>query len=346
MPVLLSNGSFGERPFTAHGSVREKEKLEFRDEDPRCIDIGLINNMPDAALGATERQTLNLLDAAGGEFVVRLRLYALPDVARSDLGQRHLKRLHYHDLGDLWNGHLDGLVVTGAEPRAPDLTDEPYWGTLTKVFDWAEHNTLSTITSCLAVHAAVLHIDGIGRYPLDQKRFGVFQFENVSNHAMMNGVPSHVRVPHSRWNEVREGDVLSCGYNILTRSEFAGVDMFVKQRKSLFVFLQGHPEYEAWTLLNEYRRDIERFLRHEIKAYPAMPQHYFDAEAADEFGRLQERLLADRSQDGLAEFPVAPIAKRLIDPWRATGTSIYRNWLGYLSARKALRSAPLRTVRL
>src|SRR2546429_6417390 len=44
---------------------------------------------------------------------------------------------------------------------------------------------------------------------------------------------------------------------------FRSVDMFVKELNSLFVFFQGHPEYEATTLLLEYRRDIKRFLRRE-----------------------------------------------------------------------------------
>jgi homoserine O-succinyltransferase len=52
-------------------------------------------------------------------------------------------------------------------------------------------------------------------------------------------------MPHSRWNEIPEEALLACGYRVLTRSEDAGVDAFVKQRNSLFVFFQGHPEYDA-----------------------------------------------------------------------------------------------------
>jgi homoserine O-succinyltransferase/O-acetyltransferase len=37
--------------------------------------------------------------------------------------------------------------------------------------------------------------------------------------------------------------------------------MFVKYNRSLFVLLQGHPEYDSATLLREYRRDVGRFLR-------------------------------------------------------------------------------------
>ena len=49
------------------------------------IEIGLVNNMPDAAVEATERQFVQLLDAASGETVVHLKLFSLPEVARNDL---------------------------------------------------------------------------------------------------------------------------------------------------------------------------------------------------------------------------------------------------------------------
>src|SRR5690348_2860137 len=69
----------------------------------------------------------------------------------------------YRPIGELWNSRLDGLIVTGTEPRSENMKDEPYWGTLGAVIDWAHHNTASTIWSCLAAHAAVLQTDGIER---------------------------------------------------------------------------------------------------------------------------------------------------------------------------------------
>ncbi len=43
-----------------------------------CITIGLINNMPDAALEATERQFTDLIRAATPNAVVLLILFTLP----------------------------------------------------------------------------------------------------------------------------------------------------------------------------------------------------------------------------------------------------------------------------
>jgi homoserine O-succinyltransferase len=264
---------------------------------------------------------------------VRLTLYALPDVPRTDSGRRHVSSF-YSGLDDLWDRHLDGLIVTGTEPRAPNLRDEPYWGSLTSVLEWAEHTTHSTILSCLAAHAALLHRDGIGRRALRDKRFGVFECL-VSAHPLTTGAPARLPMPHSRWNDVPEDALTACGYRVLTRSDAAGVDMFVKQLNSLFVFFQGHPEYEATTLLLEYRRDIKRFLRRERETYPPLPQGYFDDDTIAVLTALRARALSDRREEQLEDFPTALVAGTVTNSWRPAAARIYRNWLLYLCAQKA-----------
>jgi homoserine O-succinyltransferase len=323
--------------------------VEFRASDPNCIDIGLINNMPDGALEATERQFLTLLEAAADGIVVRLTLYALPDVPRAVVGRRHVQSF-YSGLTDLWDSHLDGLIVTGTEPRAPNLIDEPYWESLIRVLEWAEHNTSSSVWSCLAAHAALLHLDGIGRRALRDKRFGVFECARVSEHPLTAGLPSRLQMPHSRWNDVPEDALTSRGYRVLTRSAAAGVDMFVKQRNGLLVFFQGHPEYDAVTLLLEYRRDIGRFLRRERETYPPMPLGYFDERTADALSAVRERAVSDRRDELLAEFPTALVAGRVTNTWRSAAVRVYRNWLLYMCAqkgraRRAVRSRGLQPTR-
>src|ERR1700746_3741105 len=83
--------------------------------DPSLV-IGLVNNMPDAALQTTELQFSELLCAASHNSV-RLRCFSLPELPRSDVA-RSLISEHYGDIGELWTSHLDGLIVTGTEPRA------------------------------------------------------------------------------------------------------------------------------------------------------------------------------------------------------------------------------------
>jgi len=337
MPILLDGGLDGYRYFAAAEPLRGKSRPEFHESDANCIDLGLVNNMPDSALETTERQVLKLIDAAAGDILVRLKLYCLPNVPRSDLGLQHIANHSYFGSDDLLDGHLDALIVTGAEPRVPDLVEEPYWPTLTQVLDWADRSTLSTIWSCLAVHAAVLHFDGIARRALNNKCCGIFAFEQVSNHPMLSGAPPLFQTPHSRWNEVEEDALTSCGYTILTRSKQAGVDTFVRQRKSLFMFFQGHPEYEPGTLLGEYRRDIGRFLRKEKDIYPKIPQNYFDSDAERVLHDFQERALVDRRQELLATFPYGPLAANLSHGWRETAIQVYRNWLLYISTQKSLK---------
>jgi homoserine O-succinyltransferase len=301
-----------------------------------CIEIGVINNMPDGALQSTERQFLALLDSASQDVAVRVTFYALSDVPRSEAGRRHLNRF-YTGVEDLWDRQLDALIVTGNEPKTANLADEPYWGTFTRVVEWAEENTSSAVWSCLAAHAAVLHIDGIGRRRLDDKRFGLFDCARVSDHPLMAGMPPRTPRPHSRWNDLAETDLTASGYRVLTRSEHAGVDAFVKQRKSLFVFFQGHPEYEADSLALEYRRDVARYQRGERDTYPSMPHAYFDPQTAAALTAYRQKTEGDPREEWIAQFPALTEAA-LENRWHASAARFYGNWLSQLHELKESRS--------
>jgi homoserine O-succinyltransferase/O-acetyltransferase len=307
-------------------------------ERPRCdaadpIVIGLVNNMPDAALHTTERQFRQLLFASSHNSV-RLRFFSLPELPRAEAGRSHISQ-HYEDIGELWTSHLDGLIVTGTEPRAVDLRDEPYWPTLTKLVDWADDHAISTVWSCLAAHAAVLHIDGINRRAFREKLSGVFDCTKATDHTIVVGVPSRWRVPHSRYNELPEDALASSGYRILSRLPDKGADMFVKQRKTLFLFVQGHLEYDPGALLREYRRDVRRFLAGERDRYPEMPCGYFDEDAVAGFAAFRRQALRNRRVDLLLQFPTAIAEGKLEHPWRGPAVCIYANWLSYLAEQKS-----------
>jgi homoserine O-succinyltransferase/O-acetyltransferase len=299
------------------------------------IHIALINNMPDAALEDTELQFFELLDAAAEDTPVLVKLFSLPKIPRSDRGKEHLKAC-YFDLDDLWNGRFDGVIMTGTEPHQANLREEPYWSALADVLDWAEENTASTVLSCLAAHAGVLHSDGIGRHPLHDKQFGIFDDRKVANHALTSGTSEPLRFPHSRWNEVREDALTSCGYTVLTKSVEAGVNLFVKKKKkALFVHFQGHPEYGAGTLLKEYRRDVKRFLRRERATYPKMPHGYFNAAAKKVLDEFQQTALSHPGEELFAAFPAVASGDGLESPWHSAASRVYRNWLQYVVSRKS-----------
>ena len=171
MPLIIEGGRVPSR-WAEKGSARPAASSDGR-AALNGISLALINNMPDPALEDTELQFFELLDIASGDVPVTVKLYSLTGIPRTDRGQRHLNSF-YFDFDDLWNSRFDGVIVTGTEPREPKLQDEPYWTTLTEVFDWAQENTSSTVLSCLAAHASVLHSDGIKRHRLPDKQFGVF----------------------------------------------------------------------------------------------------------------------------------------------------------------------------
>lgn len=302
----------------------------------RTLTIGLLNNMPDSALEATERQFLSLLNSASEGLSVKLRLYSISDISRGDAAAAHIA-IGYADVEQLRKDSLDGLIVTGREPFSADLRDEPYWHSFVRVLEWAHDNTYSTVWSCLAAHAAVLHMDGISRVRSNRKHSGVFDCDQVTNHVLTSGMPSTFRLPHSRWNGLNEDELADNGYTILTRSNLAGVDTFLKHNKSLFVFFQGHPEYEPQTLLMEYRRDVGRYLRGEATAYPAVPRGYIETDAAVALLKIEREARLLPREELLKELSAVLQKVKLGHCWQATATCLYSNWLRYLIAQKELQ---------
>jgi homoserine O-succinyltransferase/O-acetyltransferase len=326
MPILLD-------------TVQSGASAELRGDN--CLTIGLVNNMPDAALEVTERQFVRLISAASPGLIVRFKLFSVPDVPRSAEARAVLAE-RYRDVSELWDTRLDGLIVTGNEPRASSLRDEPYWPTLTKLMSWAERNTDSTIWSCLAAHAAVLHADGIERQPRKEKLCGVFDCDIVRAHALTAGMPPRLSVPHSRHNDLPTAALIASGYRILTQSAATGADTFVAGDRgaSLFLFFQGHPEYDADSLAREYRRDLGRFLRGERDNFPAAPQGYFDKEASKLIEDFCARAQTQRAEKLIRHFPMKAIEAGLQNTWQASAIAIYRNWLACLQRCKAKRRVP------
>ena len=298
------------------------------------LHVGLVNNMPDPALRATEIQFARLLKEAAGPLDVRLRLFSLSSIPRGGRARARMEGF-YDDAGMLPHAPVDALIVTGAEPVAADLRDEPYWGDLAGLIDWAQTGTITTLFSCLAVHAAVLHMDGIARRLLPRKQTGVFTAVRVEDDPLFLNVPGRFAVPHSRRNEVPEQALTAHGYRVLTHLEDGGADMFTRQRpgESRFIFLQGHPEYDAVTLGREYLRDMGRFLRGETAGAPALPENYFDRATET---RLQEAQTAGAPLEAFTAILSTALPLR---QWRAPSVRLFSNWLAFAAAAKARRAS-------
>jgi homoserine O-succinyltransferase/O-acetyltransferase len=315
-------------PALAPDQLHEADQIERRHDVDSVLTIGLINNMPDAALQATERQFTQLLQAAAGNNRVHLHCFSLPSVKRSQQARQSMDG-RYGDIADLGRLRIDGLIVTGAEPNAATLPEEPFWQDLTAIIDWAQSNTRSAIWSCLAAHAAVQHLDGIERQRLDVKCSGVYDCAKVNDNWLMKDIDSPLKVAHSRVNALRKGDLVAGGYQVLTESPKAGVDIFAKRLRSHFIFFQGHPEYEALSLQREYLRDITRFLSRQRDIFPAFPAGYFDAGTENKLAHYQKRACAERQIPLSIELPHLTLRPDLAVGVAAA--ALFRNWLEYLS---------------
>lgn len=307
----------------------------FDTDGAACLNIALINNMPKAARRATERQYLRLLGAVSEGFLLRIKFYAF-DIPRES---EAFSNADYHEMSELWESRHDALIMTGTEPKALDLTEELYWPILTQTIDWCQDNVTSAIWSCLAAHAAVLHLDGIKRRPLKRKRFGIFPCGGSAKHPLLDGVTLPLWIQHSRWNEVDAQPLKKAGYTVLTASHTAGVDMFIKEGRCLSLFFQGHPEYEPDTLLREYRRDVARYLDYESDNYPHFPEGYIEHPAAAALLAFRERAIASRRTVCISDLPL-PAAPTSTSQLCAFSQKIYRNWLAMLALQKAQRLRP------
>lgn len=326
--------------FRRPGLRERRSSLPLARDASRPLRIGLLNNMPDAAFLATERQFRRLIESEA-----ELHLFTIGDMPRGAEAHSHIERF-YSPHTALAAAGLDGLVVTGCEPRAPRLEAEPYYGAFAAVVDWAAEHTVSTVFSCLAAHAAVLHLDGIERRPLPLKSWGVFPCSAAAVHPLLAGLPASTAVPHSRWNDLAESDLAAQGYTVLRRSERAGVDLFVRDGRSLLVFLQGHPEYDEDSLAREHRREMGRFLDGTRPTCPPLPENYYTAEAEERLDAFAA--LADTQRDPAlqAAFPDLAAVPPLPAAWRDPAARLFRNWLALVARRRAGLRPPSRRLRI
>ena len=170
----------------------------------------------------------------------------------------------------------------------------------------------------------------------------MFDCEATGDHPLLAGVAQRWRVPHSRLNDLPEAPLAAGGYRVLGRSAAAGADTFIKEQDggSLFVFFQGHPEYDVDSLLREYRRDVGRFLRGERSTYPEAPRNYFSGPATFLSDDFRTRATGDRRGDLVGDFPMQRLAAGIENTWHTGAVGVYRNWIKYLKDQKRNRQSP------
>ena len=297
-------------------------------QDIREQHIGLLNMMPDAALEATERQFYRLIGESNPIIQIYIHPFTLPVLERGEKAQKHIDT-YYETFENLKKEGLDALIITGANVTQPNLSDESFWEPLTEVVDWAVNNVTSTLCSCLATHAVMEFRYGQKRRHLGTKRWGVFPHSVTRAHPLVRGVNTKFDVPHSRFNQIDREQFEQAGAMILAESEEAGVQLAVSKDGLRLVYFQGHPEYDAISLLKEYKREVIRFYQRAIKNYPPYPANYFDSYTQSIFNEYQERLIkAMDNNETFPEFPEQLVINRVHNTWHDTGEAIVGKWLG------------------
>jgi homoserine O-succinyltransferase len=297
--------------------------------------VAFVNNMPDAAVAATEAQFTRLLHQAAPGVSLQLRRYAIANVPRSEAMRRKMAR-SYEDVAALYARGADLLIVTGAEPRAERLDAEPYWEDVSRLVQWARGNTLGVLWSCLAAHLAVQAMDGVPRQRAETKFSGVYACDVVDRDWAFDGAGAQVKTPHSRYNGLAPSDLESCGYRIASSSDEIGVDCFWRREPSLFLFTQGHPEYDADTLAREFRRDALRFCEGSSGSFPQAPAHYLASVTQQRLAELRTLARALAPREFTHQLNQMLAQERLEATWAEDAARLYRNWLAAATAGRAL----------
>jgi homoserine O-succinyltransferase len=296
----------------------------------------LVNNMPDAAFCATERQFVGLLAAGSGSETVALTRYAMAGVPRGERIQAQIAA-EYRPLEDIFSDPPDLLVVTGSNPIESRIEDEPYWSDLHGLLKWSSENVQAMVLSCLSAHAALVVFDGVERTTLPAKCTGVFAQEADPTHPLVAGLYGSVVLPHSRLNAVPKEAVVRAGYSVALQSEEVGWSVVTKTvGQSEVVLVQAHPEYDPSSLVREYARDVRRYAGREHDELPCLPRDCVTGPDWDRLRRLHERMVGGQRDPALvAAFPFDEVSTRAPWPWRGAAQRLYANLLGTIPKRSA-----------
>lgn len=300
-------------------------------QDIRELHIGILNMMPDAALEATERQFLRLVGGCNQIAQFHIHLFTIEGIQRGPEAQSHIDRF-YEPFETIKQQGLDGLIVSGANVTHAHLQNEVFWQPLSEVFEWAKDNVTSILCSCLATHALIQYCHQIVRTHHDIKRWGVFTHYVVDrSHPLVADINTRFDVVHSRFNSVFRKDLEQAGLKVLVESPDVGVHLAVSQDGFRMVFFQGHPEYDAISLMKEYKRELFAWYNGQREDLPPYPANYFSPQAIAVLEDYTSRLEQAREQHAeMLEFPESAIIPHLDNTWRDTAKAVFNNWLGQI----------------
>lgn len=208
----------------------------------------------------------------------------------------HLNKF-YHTFDELKDNKYDGLIITGAPVEQLAFEEVDYWTELCEIMEWSKGHVHSTFHICWGAQAGLYYHFGLNKRLLPEKLFGVFSHRVLSRkEPLVRGFDDIFYIPHSRHTETPAAQIHGCSrLVVMAESEEAGV-LLCMTRDGRQIFVMGHPEYDRYTLHQEYMRDREKGL--EI----AVPKNYYPADDPE---------------------------NRPCLVWRAHCNSLYANWLDY-----------------
>ncbi len=262
-------------------------------QEIRPLEILVLNLMPTKI--ATETQLSRLL--GNTPLQVNLELMHTSSYVSKNVSAEHLLTF-YKSFDEIKHRKFDGMVITGAPVEDLEFEDVDYWQELCQIMQWSKTNVHSTFHICWGAQAGLYYHYGIQKHRLPEKLFGVFRHTADHKKAiLLRGFDDVFWVPHSRHTTVLREDIQKIpDLKILASSEDAGV-YAVMNNGGRQIFITGHSEYDADTLLKEYLRDKNLGLPIHV------PENYFPDD--------------DDTKD--------PIVR-----WRSHANLLFSNWLNYL----------------
>ena len=278
--------------------ILENENIFVMDEnramhqDIRPLQVLILNIMP--VKQDTELQLLRAL--SNSPLQIDVTFMNVRNHISKNTPASHLNKF-YTTFDEVKNKKFDGMIITGAPVEDISFEEVDYWEEICEVFDWTKDHVTSTLHICWAAQAAFYHYYGINKRQLPQKLFGVYE-HRVANRKvpLVRGFDDVFLAPHSRHTETPSEAIHACkSLTVLAESDAAGVFLAIAEggRK---IFINGHPEYDRYTLRNEYERDMNKGLNIQI------PYNYFPND--------------DPTQRPLLQ-------------WRSHSNNLYSNWLNY-----------------
>ena len=291
MPVKVQN-------YLPAKGILENENIFVMDEDRamhqniRPLSICILNLMP--VKQDTELQLLRAL--SNTPLQIAVSFMKMNSHVSLNTPIQHLNQF-YKTFDELKNNKYDGLIITGAPVEQIPFEEVDYWKELCEIMDWSRKHVFSTFHICWGAQAGLYYHYGLKKVLLPQKLFGVYEHKVMNRKVpLVRGFDDTFLIPHSRHTAVLSEDIHNCSaLTVLAESEEAGV-LLCMAEEGRQIFVMGHPEYDRYTLHNEYMRDKN-------KGLPIQkPKNYYPGNDDTQRPSLQ---------------------------WRSHSNNLYCNWLNY-----------------